>query len=176
MDASAKAMDVTALAAQHQEKYGKLAATYDGHVLFWRGRATLLEIVTAIAGVFLGIGGSVGFYEKIMSLDVPAGAGAAEYFWALTTFIPTLIGLVAALSTAYIGVVQPRWKEARYGASSAASNAMASVAATVASQDLSTTDVNDFKNALRAALSSLESSTTARLEPLGAPAEPKKAS
>lgn len=164
------APDIQARARDLDEAYSHQAARYDALVVHWRTRATLLELVIAVGMVLIGTGGALGIYQQLGSIEIDPAAGAAAYAAAAAQLLPALATIVVAVLTAYVGVVQPRQKQATFGAASEACATVAMAARATAELDLSNSTLTTYCNAISGIYTSLESSAVDNQPPL--PAEP----
>jgi hypothetical protein len=146
-------MSFTKTAEQLVADFGARAARYDAIVLHNRCVANVLETIVAICMVVLGSSSVVGIFSAINALGEGGNVGAAV--WA---FVPTLINIIMAAIMAYLKVMQPREKQAAYGAASSACATVATVSKVVSRADLG--DEQDKTDLL----SNLLSSTLTALE------------
>lgn len=115
------------IAAQLQREYQAKVAAYNAELLASRKWANFLELVAAVCVVFAGSSATAGL------LALQAADGLAQA-------LPHLVGLTGALVTAYIGVCQPRQRQAQFAAASSVCAAVAKVAEVVVGNSPLTTE------------------------------------
>lgn len=153
------------------ETYGHNAGRYDKLVVFWRGRATTIELVVAILMVGVGAGGSVGAFNQVSALyHSPEATSVMGWVLAL---LPMIASIVVGLATAYIGVVNPRGKQSMFGAASESCASLATAARVVSKANLNGATESVWRNLVNSVLTSLESSAVNDMPPL-APEKTKK--
>jgi hypothetical protein len=145
------------------DTYADAASMYDSLVVQWRSHATKVEIFLMLLTTISGAGGVTGLFSVLSNMSIDPATGWWGYMGALWTAMPAIVSIAAAATTGYVSVVQPRQKQSSFGANSASCTALAAAARVVGGATLA--DVNDYKNALTATVTTMQNSVDMGLIP-----------
>ena len=166
LSSQAKMVDgLTQRSKELDATYSARAGRYDKEVVAWRSHGTKFEIWLAVISAIVGVSGAAGLFSVVSIFTKESDGGGWAIFWALMSLVPGLLSVAAAVLAGYLGVVQPRQKQANFGANSASCAVMATAARVVGEAKLE--DQTDYQNAIGAIFTTLQGSIDLGLIPLG---------